>query len=167
VLVLDEELSSELIAYSSNKLFNSDIDLLKYAEQSIRQKDKQADEARRYAYLLIGDYVKLRKDTLMDYLLLIFTKAHQFFMREEGNKAKEATLRIIAKIVKHVGNSECLEEILKPKGLCDYLLMHLKSYKPVPTVKGYIWQLLGLLYNRYPNAMDVKTKKEVQEICLK
>lgn len=84
------------------------MDLLKYAEESIRQKDKQAEETRRYSYLLIGDYVKLRKDALMDYLSLIFTKAHDFFMREESNKAKEAALRIIAKIVKHVENRETL-----------------------------------------------------------
>jgi hypothetical protein len=117
--------------------------------------------------LLIGDYIKLRKENLMDYLVFIFTKAQSFFMREESNKAKEAVLRIITKIVKHINNLEYLEEIIKPKAFCDYLLMHLKSYKPVPTVKGFIWHLIGLLYNRFPSALDTKTKKEVQEICLK
>jgi hypothetical protein len=166
-VVLDENLMPELVAFSSSKLFNSDIDLLNFVEQSIKQKDKLTDEARRHIYLLIGDYIKLRKENMMDYLVFIFTKVQSYFMLEESNKAKEAALRIIIKMVKHITNLEYLEEIIKPKAFCDYLLMHLKSYKPVPTLKGFIWQLIGLLYNRFPTALDPKTKKEIQEICLK
>lgn len=98
---------------------------------------------------------------------MIFTKANQYFLQEEANKPKETALRVISKIIKHIENKEYLEDIVKPKHLVDFLLMRIKTYKLVPTVKGEVWHLLGLLYSHYTNAVDVKTKREIQEICLK
>jgi hypothetical protein len=111
--------------------------------------------------------VKLRKQNVMDYVELIYTKSYQYFLQEEANRPKEMALRVIAKIVKHIENREYLEEIVKPRVLVDFLVLRIKTYKLVATVKGEVWHLLGLLYSHYSTVIEVKVKREIQDICLK
>jgi hypothetical protein len=56
-------------------------------------------------------------------------------------------------MVKHLDKRDQLADIIKPKKLCDTLFLNLKTFKPVPIIKGAIWYLIGLLYSHYPNLL--------------
>jgi hypothetical protein len=51
-------------------------------------------------------------------------------------------------------NSKEIEEIIRPKKMMTDLLDEIKLRRPSASVKGAIWQLVGLLHSHYDNAVN-------------
>jgi hypothetical protein len=61
---------------------------------------------------------------------------------------KESSLQLLLKIIETFNHKE-IEGLVKPKELMIMLLDEIKLRKPSASVKGTIWNLVGLLHDKY------------------
>ncbi len=61
---------------------------------------------------------------------------------------KEASLQLLIKLIESFPAKE-IETIVKPKDLLIILLDEIKLRRPSASVKGAIWNLVGLLHEKY------------------
>ena len=63
----------------------------------------------------------------------------------------------------HDENRDFLTKVIKPEVLAKQLLDEHKFCKPLPTVKGRIWHLLGLLIGKFHNPHGLQ--QEMQDVA--
>lgn len=69
------------------------------------------------------------------------------FLGDQNSLVKEISLLVIFKIIETYKE---IEDIIRPADLMTVLLDEIKLRRPAATVKGAIWQLVGLLHSQYP-----------------
>ena len=70
------------------------------------------------------------------------------FISDQQSSVREASLQMLIKLI---DTYKEIEPIIKPKELINTLLDEIKLRKASASVKGSIWQLIGLLHAQYPS----------------
>lgn len=70
----------------------------------------------------------------------------QSFLFDPNSLVKEVSLLVLFKLIETYKE---ISEIIKPEELIVTLLDEIKLRRPAATVKGAIWQLVGLMQARY------------------
>jgi len=73
------------------------------------------------------------------------------FLGDQNSLVKEVSLFVLIKIIETYKE---IEQIIKPAELILTLLDEIKLRRPAATVKGAIWQLIGLLHSQYPQQVN-------------
>lgn len=98
-------------------------------------------------YELIIEYIKVRKQEVSGYLDQIKQTCMVSFLGDQNSLVKEVSLLVLFKIIETYKE---IEPIIRPVELIATLLDEIKLRRPAATVKGAIWQLVGLLHSQYP-----------------
>lgn len=99
-------------------------------------------------YELLVDFLKLRPREISGYLQQIKDTCLLSFRSDQNSLVKEASLQLLIKLVESFPAKE-IEGTVKPKDLMIILLDEIKLRRPSASVKGAIWNLVGLLHERY------------------
>ena len=70
------------------------------------------------------------------------------FISDQQSSVREASLQMLIKLI---DTYKEIEPIIKPRELMNTLLDEIKLRKASASVKGSIWQLIGLLHAQYPS----------------
>lgn len=108
--------------------------------------------------------MKLRKQEVSHYLTEIKETCMISFFGDPNHLVKEAGLQVLIKIIENFDNKELLP-IIQPVKLLDKLLDEIKLRRPSASVKGAIWQLVGLLHQKYDELVNNRLV-ESQDVCL-
>ena len=74
------------------------------------------------------------------------------FLGDSNSLVKEISLLVLFKLIETYKE---IEPIVKPVELIATLLDEIKLRRPAATVKGAIWQLVGLLHSQYPDKVRI------------
>jgi hypothetical protein len=119
--------------------------LLQFLRENHAQNERILATVKKRIYELIIDYMKLRKQEVSHYLQEIKETCMISFFGDPNYLVKEAGLQVLIKIMESFDVKELLP-ILQPVKLLDKLLDEIKLRKPSASVKGAIWQLVGMLH---------------------
>jgi hypothetical protein len=108
--------------------------------------------------------MKLRRQEVSHYLKEIKETCMITFFGDPNYLVKEAGLQVLIKIIESFDTNELLP-IIQPVSMLDKLLDEIKLRKPSASVKGAIWQLVGLLHHKYDNLVNARLV-ESQDVCL-
>lgn len=153
-----------MIAFVSAKVFNSKESLLQFLRENHAQNERILATVKKRIYELIIDYMKLRKQEVSHYLTEIKETCMISFFGDPNHLVKEAGLQVLIKIIENFDNKELLP-IIQPVKLLDKLLDEIKLRRPSASVKGAIWQLVGLLHQKYDELVNNRLV-ESQDVCL-
>ncbi len=99
-------------------------------------------------YELLVDFLKLRPREISGYLPSIKDTCLLSFRSDQNSLVKEASLQLLIKLVESFPPKE-IEVTVKPRDLMIILLDEIKLRRPSASVKGAIWNLVGLLHEKY------------------
>ena len=94
------------------------------------------------------EFLKARHREMSPYLQQIKETCLLSFRSDQNALVKESSLHLILKIIEGFNHKE-IESIIKPKELMIMLLDEIKLRKVSASVKGTIWNLVGLLHEKY------------------
>lgn len=97
-------------------------------------------------YELVIEYIKHRKQEVSGYLEQIKATCMISFLSDPNSLVKEVSLLVLYKLIESYKE---IDLIIKPTELIITLLDEIKLRRPAATVKGAIWQLVGLLHASY------------------
>lgn len=102
-------------------------------------------------YELLVDFLKLRPREMSGYLAQLKDTCLLSFRSDQNSLVKEASLQLLIRLIEiFESTSKEIEGIVRPKDLMILMLDEIKLRKPSASVKGAIWNLVGLLHERYP-----------------
>jgi hypothetical protein len=116
--------------------------------ENAQKNDKLLASVKKKLYELLVDFLKLRPREISGYLPQIKDTCLLSFRSDQNSLVKEASLQMLIKIVESFPAKE-LESIVKPKDLMIILLDEIKLRRPSASVKGAIWNMVGLLHEKY------------------
>jgi len=75
------------------------------------------------------------------------------FISDPNSLVKESALQLLIKMIESFNHKE-IEDIVKPEKMLTDLLDEIKLRRPSASVKGAIWQLVGLLHVHYDHMVN-------------
>ena len=108
--------------------------------------DKLLSSVKKKLYELLIDYLKLRPKEMSGYLQQIRDTCLHSFRSDTNSLVKESSLQLLIKIIE---TFDQIEAIIRPKDLMIVMLDEIKLRRPSASVKGAIWNLVGLLHEKY------------------
>jgi hypothetical protein len=99
-------------------------------------------------YELLVDFLKIRPREVSGYLPSIKDTCLLSFRSDQNSLVKEASLQLLIKLVETFPSME-IEAAVRPRDLMVLLLDEIKLRRPSASVKGAIWNLVGLLHDKY------------------
>ena len=136
------------LAFISSKIFNSKESFLEFLRQNAQLNDKLLASVKKKLYELLVGFLKLRPREVSGYLQAIKDTCLLSFRSDQNSLVKESSLQLLIKLVESYPARE-IEEIVRPKDLMVVMLDEIKLRRPSASVKGAIWNLVGLLHEKY------------------
>jgi hypothetical protein len=99
-------------------------------------------------YELLIEYIKFKQHQASPYLAQIKDTCLLSFRSDSNSLVKEASLHLLLYIIEEFNHVE-IEGIIKPRELMVMLLDEIKLRRPSASVKGTIWNMVGLLHEKY------------------
>ena len=161
-LIIRDNLTPEQFAYTSSKIFNSDLSLFNFLNDNSFEKDKNITNLRKEVLEIMSDYLQVGRNYLINYLGFIRDQAFMIFKKDVSQLVKECSLKLIVKILQNY-DQNILAPVLQVDSLAQSLLDEIKLLKPTPSIKGRIWQIEGELVKRFPDKMQ-PFLFEIQEV---
>jgi hypothetical protein len=161
-LIIRDDLTQEQYAYTSSKIFNSDLNIFTFLNDNYFEKDKHITNLRKEVLDIVCDYIQVARNYLINYLGYIRDQSLMIFKKDISQVVKEAALKIVVKILQSY-DRPILEPVIQVEGLAQLLLDQIKLFKPTPSIKGRIWQIEGELVKRFPEKME-PFRFEIQEV---
>ncbi|KRW98379.1 Armadillo-type fold [Pseudocohnilembus persalinus] len=165
-ILLDEKLTVEEISLCNSLIFNSKFKLFSFICEHVKEKDNLQSSMRASLYKLLGRYIKLRSQHILEYIQVIYEKCFELFKQDEQSRSKSFCLKPIIKIILYINNYDIVQHIIQPSQLASHLLNEIKFLKPLANVKAYIWKLLGVIVNKFSAELSNDMKTEIQEQCV-
>ena len=101
-------------------------------------------------YELLVEFLKIRPREVSGYLQAIRDTCLLTFRSDQNSLVKESSLQLLIKLIETFEHSsEDIASIIKPKELLIMMLDEIKLRRPSASVKGAIWNLIGLLHEKY------------------
>lgn len=142
--------SFNYLAFISSKIFNSKESFLEFLRQNAQMNDKLLSSVKKKLYELLVDFLKLRPREVSGYLPAIRDTCLLSFRSDHNSLVKEASVQLLIKLIETFESTQReIEGVIKPRDLMVMLLDEIKLRRPSASVKGAIWNLVGLLHERY------------------
>ena len=94
-------MSESEIAFCSSKIFNSEINIFKFLDESAYEKDRLFANLRKNLFKLIAEYISFHRKHVSEYLPQIKDLTLKLFKKEISNFVKPHCLMVICSIVEN------------------------------------------------------------------
>ena len=122
--------------------------MLEFLRNNVSENDKLIAGIKKRLYELIGEYMERRSDQVATYLPAIKDTCIRTFTGDPNSLVKEAALHLLLRIIEQY-HIVSLNKIIEPAELVNRLLDEIKLRRPSASVKGTIWNLVGLCHKRF------------------
>ena len=116
--------------------------------KNVSENDRLIAGIKKRIYELIIEYLERRPLQMTAYLPQVRETCMRSFLGDPNSLVKEAALQLLLRIIDHY-HSAALMPIIQPKELVNRLLDEIKLRRPSASVKGTIWNLIGVCHKKF------------------